>query len=488
MGKLWGLKPRMALWIYKMVVRPIVAYASLIWSKAIHSEEARKSLEKFQYFALNTLGYFRKNTPANALEVITDTMPLDLFIMHDTLCSYIRTRGHEKFTEDKMHTTQPKLKGHRQVAKEFAIKIGADHLLEEEIDDMQTVFNWNKAYKVDKESYNKSNKNRGTPTLTADVNIYTDGSRFGPYRCGAGMSVWKAHDQNNVRTERPLPGHDRTAVHLEDNTIMLCEVFGAGMGANFLRDNHEEFAIKSATINIDSQACLKALASNQIKSKTVLASVLRLNEAAKFLPGEVTLRWVKAHLDGTEFRGNNFADAAARSGAIAEDVEALLEPQDIPLRPLSSIKYEILQLLRKQWNTRWTQNTNKDAGSVQTKLWFPELNSKKSFQLMHQRNRFDFSILVQAITGFNHLSYHNAKIDKSENTSRRCTICKKSVLSGEVMTTRHLFTECEALGLLRLRNFGTHEPVISQLPISQVTRFLTEANDIIPWLPKGYKP
>ena len=122
----------------------------------------------------------------------------------------------------------------------------------------------------------------------------------------------------------------------------------------------------------------------------------------------------------------------------------------------------------------------------ETKLWFPEINSKKSFELMHQRSRLDFSILVQAITGFNHLSNHNAKLDKMENTSRRCTICKASVLTGEVMTTNHLFTECEALGLLRLRIFGTHEPVISQLKISQVIRFLTAANKIIPWLPEGY--
>ena len=110
----------MALWIYKMVVRPIVAYASLIWCKAIRSQSAIKKLNQFQYFALNTLGYFRKGTPAVALEVITDTMPLDLFIKNDTFCSYIRTRGHEKYSEKQMHTTNPLLKGHRQIAREFA--------------------------------------------------------------------------------------------------------------------------------------------------------------------------------------------------------------------------------------------------------------------------------------------------------------------------------------------------------------------------------
>ena len=50
-----------------------------------------------------------------------------------------------------MHTTNPLLKGHRQIAREFAAEIGAEDLLKEEVDDMQTVFNWNKAYKIDKD-------------------------------------------------------------------------------------------------------------------------------------------------------------------------------------------------------------------------------------------------------------------------------------------------------------------------------------------------
>ena len=186
--------------------------------------------------------------------------------------------------------------------------------------------------------------------------------------------------------------------------------------------------------------------SNQIRSKTVLKSALRLNDAARFLPGGLTLRWVKAHLEGSQFRGNDFADKAAKAGAEAIDVEALLEPQDIPLRPLSAIKFDLMKILRQQWNIRWTTSTDKDGreSAAETKLWFPEINSKKSFQLLHQRDRVDFSILIQAITGFNHLSNHNARIDKLENTSRRCTICKASVLTGEVMTTKHLFTECES--------------------------------------------
>ena len=154
-------------------------------------------------------------------------------------------------------------------------------------------------------------------------------------------------------------------------------------------------------------------------------------------------------------------------------------------RRLSALKFDIMQLLRNEWNKRWTADP---LQAKETKLWFPEIDSKKSFQLMYQRNRFDFSILVQAITGANHLMYYEGKIDKTENTSRRCTICKASVMTGQMMTTKHIFTECDRLAWLRLQAFGTHEPIISELSIQAVNRFLTEANEIIPWLPEGYRP
>ncbi len=104
------------------------------------------------------------------------------------------------------------------------------------------------------------------------------------------MSVYQPHDELNIRTERPLTGHDMVSAYLENNDIATCESVGAGMGGIFLRDNHEKYGITSATINIDSQACLKALASSQINSQTVLNTVLRLNEAARFLPGGLSLR------------------------------------------------------------------------------------------------------------------------------------------------------------------------------------------------------
>ena len=45
--------------------------------------------------------------------------------------------------------------------------------------------------------------------------------------------------------------------------------------------------------DIIAQACLKALASETIKSKLVNNAVLALNEAARLLQGDLTLRWLR---------------------------------------------------------------------------------------------------------------------------------------------------------------------------------------------------
>ena len=84
------------------------------------------------------------------------------------------------------------------------------------------------------------------------------------------------------------------------------------------------------------------------------------------------------------------------------------------------------------------------------------------------------SIMVQAITGFNHLAYYESKVN---DCSPNCTICRRPLK----MTTEHLFTECEALINLRLRVFGHHCPQVNAISVVQLVRFLKEAN--VDWLP-----
>ena len=221
---------------------------------------------------------------------------------------------------------------------------------------------------------------------------------------------------------------------------------------------------------MDSQACIQGLNASKIKSKNVLKTVTALNQAASVLPNGLKIRWVKAHVN---HRGNEAADAAARAGA---EGEGLQHPDDLPLRSFSTIKSEIFKIMQSQWNDRWVNNTLNQAKAKATKLWFPEINPKKSYDIVQNRTRYDFSEFVHCITGSNHLAYFEKKLKTTDNP--KCTFCKNPEMDE---TAEHLFTICDALATMRLQIFGHHDLTnkLHELPISQVALFMKS----IAWMP-----
>ena len=159
------------------------------------------------------------------------------------------------------------------------------------------------------------------------------------------------------------------------------------MAANWLAQHAQDMGIKSAVINIDSQACIKAVDHHKIKSKMALKTVTALNRAGSVLD-RLTIRWVKAHLDDSQLhRGNHFADETAKLGAMAIDEEFLVHPDEVPLPSIASIKHEIYQYFVAEWNKRWKDTTRKPKCKA-TKDWFISINARTSFQLMSGRSKY----------------------------------------------------------------------------------------------------
>ena len=119
------------------------------------------------------LGNFRKNTPGDALDVITDTMPIDLFIKGEAKKASIRISPHFDNID---WTSMTKNKGHisraTKSAEELDLPLG-------ESDDINEPL-WERNYEVFPDS-------EGTDIFKG-LRCYTDGSKT-PNGCGAGTCI-----------------------------------------------------------------------------------------------------------------------------------------------------------------------------------------------------------------------------------------------------------------------------------------------------------
>jgi Reverse transcriptase (RNA-dependent DNA polymerase) len=71
-GQRWGLKPAMMRWIYLMVVRPMVSYASSVWWRKSGEATTGAMLQKIQRLACLLTTGAMKSAPTTALEAMLD--------------------------------------------------------------------------------------------------------------------------------------------------------------------------------------------------------------------------------------------------------------------------------------------------------------------------------------------------------------------------------------------------------------------------------
>jgi len=89
-GIRWGPAPLLLKWCFSAIVRPALTYGSLVWGHRIGQS---KRLDGLNRLALRGLAPMRDKTPTAGLEVLTDTMPLDILIRGEGLKAF--QRNHE---------------------------------------------------------------------------------------------------------------------------------------------------------------------------------------------------------------------------------------------------------------------------------------------------------------------------------------------------------------------------------------------------------
>ncbi|MEC8785004.1 MAG: ribonuclease H family protein, partial [Pseudomonadota bacterium] len=295
-GSYWGLRPSLASWLYRGMIRPVVTYGCHIWARCTIAPGVKKKLNSLQRLALMSLGFFRHSTPTAGLEIITNTCPLWLHTQKEAFAAYIRTTHVRKFEDDTMRTTLNSTKvGHRQFIQHYLEEYGfenenSDHITEE-------VFQWDKKYKISLESFKE-----GLPQTSDEYLAFSDGSKSTAGQTGSGYVVYQ-HDVQKQTKSFHLGKH---------TTVFQAEIYAILKVAEYL--DNLRLRGKNITIHSDSQAAILALQNARVTSNLVHLTMYQLNNVAE--QNTVTIVWVKAHVG---HKGNEKADELAKEGAADEE-------------------------------------------------------------------------------------------------------------------------------------------------------------------------
>ena len=308
----WGPSPTASKWAYTGIVRPALAYGSIIWWDKVQTDDMQKKLKKLQRLALLMIAPVRKSTPTAALELLYDIKPLHLFLKEQALKSALR-----------IGITNPNwlykdTKGHQHLLMESL----PNELKNCKIDNVKTTMIWEKNYDVQIGKGDDISNRR-------DWTCYTDGSKSG-LRSGSGSVILHL---NKV--------HTNLSYSVGSAEVFQAEISAVLGSAKILLD----YRVQNCGVDflVDSQAALMALLNPTTTSDLVRETKRVLNELGS--SNNLVMHWIRAH------RGwvyNEMADHNANEGA-----KAVALPENIPT-PSRCSRYTIIEdMIKREWVDLW---------------------------------------------------------------------------------------------------------------------------------------
>ena len=404
----YGPKPKLVKWAYTGVVRPKLLYACQAWANKINVKQI-KGMKRLDRQTTTAMAPIRRSTPQASMELMFDLMPIKLLIDQMGAASFIRTRAHLQPFQD---TSNGHLNKWAQIVDQLDIQ--------GETDVIENTTTLNRPYNVNIASLTNDTKKY---IRHSEYTAYTDGSKI-DNKTGAGIVIYK---KNEIIYRQSYSLPDRAS-------IFQAELEAIRQAAAFFNKNKLRYPAKYIKLLVDSQAALKALCNNTVKSETVSRIIGELSKLGYDIP-RLTLAWIKAHVG---YEGNELADTAAKQGAVEPEMSIKLE---IPLST-TEISNELKELFNNKWMLRWT--TSKEY--KHSKKFLEKPNSNRAKKIL-QLPRFKMKSLVEIITGHNNLSYFQFKIDPDVNPL--CRLCEE-----ENETFHHYLTDCPRLRQFRADTVG----------------------------------
>jgi ribonuclease HI len=430
MGQTWGLSPKVSMWMYRAIVRPIVTYASIIWWTKTQQVTAQTKLRQLQRQACLAVTGAMSTTPTRSLEVILNLPPLHLFIEKEARAQALKWSTHWPVGLDRARSNTPNV---------FQVMPNASAYIARP-DGIPVTYDFQKPFKVvvpDRDLWES-----GQALPSKGILIYTDGSKTS-FGTGAGAYC------------------QRPGLKLKFNLGRLATVFQAeifaiqGAADECLRRN-----INNDTLYLlsDSRAALGALNSPEVRSQLVLSCLKSLRNLGK--RNTLTLMWVPGHRD---IQGNEAADRLAKKAT---------EKQFTGPEPYLGLHAGNLKMALEIWLLRaHTSEWNQVGGLRQSRLFLGGPQGKSRNMLCLSRTKL--RMLVGALTGHcwlrKHLHTMGVYTDDLE-----CRACCE-----EDETTEHVLCECHALARTRLDMLGKAYPSPDEyrtFAIPDILRFLEKSD------------
>ena len=406
--------------LYNALVLPVMDYGALVAVTA--TSECVTEMGKVHRAAMLKASGCINSTSTDALEVLTNTIPIDLHLKMRQAQEVVRISAkHEedplkkdfqewaanshsygrkptvfqmlmcRFKEMKGNTDFDNIEKEFRYTREFMSLMKAGGVVNTE------------EFKVEKETQEENVRDLLSRLQPEDVVVFTDGSAYGnPGPTGAGGVVY-------------LDGYEAAPVLLKKGVSPYSnnftgELVGIQISLEFLADVSE---VENRNIHVftDCQGAIVSAFQNQIPTNKIeiVTSIKQHITQIGEKGNKIHVHWVPGHKD---ILGNELADQQAKAGA--EEMVSAKDPVVMTMDKREAVA-EIKRQIGEKWKLKF-ENSQKVDRLQET---FDEVGKR----VCHgEKNRASFSALNQILCGHSKLNGHQAKLNP--NKSEMCDKCK----------------------------------------------------------------
>lgn len=405
-GQTWGLKPKMVGWIYKAILVPQLAFASVVWWPALRKATYVKHINKiFRLVVLGITGALR-TSPTLAVGCLLNLEPPHILAEAGARRTALRLKSNGLWRNSHI--------GHAAIFRQAG---DLDWIAGRRMDRCPPRPEFEPRFKVlfpDRLDWLENSRNLFSPQ---GLVWYVDGAKS---RHGTGIGIWSNGPKTELsQTLGPLV----STFQAEIFAILTCARLALG----------KAYRGKHIYICSDSKAALKSLQQMVARSRLVCECREILKELAQ--ANFVKLLWVPGHCG---ILGNEKADRLARQGA---------QPDSIPHDTSIGIAGELIKRAIDDWShNRLVSLWRESSGMAHTKAFLAEPLTSLGNALIGLCRR-KLRVIVGLITGHWYTRAHLKNMRLVDNST--CLRC-----NAEEETPLHLIKDCIGLREARLAILG----------------------------------